>query len=179
MNKGTYTNLKGKSADFNYTDSITLSQKLSFATEYSGMVVSGALGYAYMLEEPIFNYCLVKYFTDITVFEKDSDFNLDMLEKFLTDNRQNIIVPILECINGSTIDALYKACDKAVEFRKVRFGDHHEEISDLLQAVKELVAKPDYMNELLIALTNAVNSFADHSDIDMGVVNKLADIIPV
>ena len=35
------------------------------------------------------------------------------------------------------------------------------------------------MNELLIAATNALNSFADKSDIDMSMVNKLADIIPI
>ena len=49
----------------------------------------------------------------------------------------------------------------------------------MLQVVREFVVKPDYLNELLIALTNAVNSFAEKSDIDMDMVNKLADIIPV
>ena len=35
------------------------------------------------------------------------------------------------------------------------------------------------MNELLQALTNAVNTFADRGDIDYEAVNKLADIIPI
>ena len=35
------------------------------------------------------------------------------------------------------------------------------------------------MNELLIAATNALNSFADKGDIDMNMVSKLADIIPI
>lgn len=74
---------------------------------------------------------------------------------------------------------LSKACDEAIEFRKAHFSDYKEEISDLLQVVREFVVKPDYLNELLIALTNAVNSFAEKSDIDMDMVNKLADIIPV
>ncbi len=76
---------------------------------------------------------------------------------------------------------LSKACGEAIEFRKVHFSDYKEEISDLLQVVREFVIKPDYLNELLIALTNAVNSFAKNGDIDMDMdmVNKLADIIPV
>ena len=39
--------------------------------------------------------------------------------------------------------------------------------------VREFVVKPDYMNELLQALTNAVNTFADRGDIDYETVNKL------
>jgi len=74
---------------------------------------------------------------------------------------------------------LWKACDEAIEFRKSHFSDYREEVSDLLQVVREFVVKPDYMNELLIAATNALNSFADKSDIDMSMVNKLADIIPI
>lgn len=35
------------------------------------------------------------------------------------------------------------------------------------------------MSELLVALTNAVNSFTDKGDIDMETVNKLVDIIPI
>lgn len=35
------------------------------------------------------------------------------------------------------------------------------------------------MNELLIAATNTLNTFADKGDIDMNMVSKLADIIPI
>lgn len=45
--------------------------------------------------------------------------------------------------------------------------------------VREFVVKPDYLNELLIALTNAVNSFAEKDDIDMDIVNKLVYVLPV
>ena len=61
----------------------------------------------------------------------------------------------------------------------MHYNDLKDEIEDLLQVVREFVVKPDYMNELLQALTNAVNTFADRGDIDYEAVIKLADIIPI
>lgn len=61
----------------------------------------------------------------------------------------------------------------------MHYNDLKDEIEDLLEVVREFVVKPDYTNELLQALTNAVNSFADRGDIDYEAVNKLVDIIPI
>ncbi|MCM1044462.1 MAG: hypothetical protein NC417_03030 [Candidatus Gastranaerophilales bacterium] len=179
MNKGTYRNFKGETVEFNYENELSLSQKANFVMEVAGMVVSGTIGYAYILKEAIFNYCLVKYFTDIVLFENDEDFSLDMIDAFMKDNRVMVIDVITKAMGEDLFNELSKACDEAIEFRKAHFSDYKEEISDLLQVVREFVVKPDYMNELLIALTNAVNSFAEKGDIDMDVVNKLADIVPL
>ena len=67
----------------------------------------------------------------------------------------------------------------AIEYRKLHYNDLKDEIETLLQVVREFVVKPDRMNELLEALTNAANAFADRGDIDMDAVNKLVDIIPI
>ena len=66
-NKGTYLNFNGESVGFNYASELSLSQKASFVMEVAGMIVSGEVGYAYILKEAIFNYCLIKYFTDIVL----------------------------------------------------------------------------------------------------------------
>lgn len=179
MNKGTYKNFNGETVEFNYENELSLSQKANFVMEVAGMIVSGTIGYAYILKEAIFNYCLVKYFTDIVLFESDEDFSLDMIDAFMKDNREMVIDTITKAMGEDAFNELSKACDEAIEFRKAHFSDYKEEISDLLQVVREFVVKPDYMNELLIALTNAANSFAEKGDIDMDVVNKLADIVPV
>ena len=121
----------------------------------------------------------MKYFTDIVLFENDEDFSLDMIDAFMKENRTTVIGTIKQAMGNDALDELSKACDEAIEFRKAHFSDYKEEISDLLQVVREFVVKPDYLNELLIALTNAVNSFADKGDIDMDVVNKLVDVLPV
>lgn len=179
MNKGTYKNFNGETVEFNYENELSLSQKANFVMEVAGMIVSGTIGYAYILKEAIFNYCLVKYFTDIALFENDEDFSLDMIDAFMKGNRETVIDTITKAMGEDAFNELSKACDEAIEFRKAHFSDYKEEISDLLQVVREFVVKPDYLNELLIALTNAVNSFADKGDIDMDVVNKLVDVLPV
>lgn len=179
MNKGTYKNFNGETVEFNYESELSLSQKANFVMEVAGMIVSGTIGYAYILKEAIFNYCLVKYFTDIVLFENDEDFSLDMIDAFMKENRINVIGTIQQAMGNDALDELSKACDEAIEFRKVHFSDYKEEISALLQVVREFVVKPDYLNELLIALTNAVNSFAEKGDIDMDVVNKLVDVLPI
>lgn len=179
MNKGTYKNFNGETVEFNYENELSLSQKANFVMEVAGMIVSGTIGYAYILKEAIFNYCLVKYFTDIVLFENDEDFSLDMIDAFMKGNRETVIDTITKAMGEDAFNELSKACDEAIEFRKTHFSDYKEEISDLLQVVREFVVKPDYLNELLIALTNAVNSFADKGDIDMDVVNKLVDVLPV
>lgn len=179
MNKGTYKNFNGETVEFNYEKELSLSQKANFVMEVAGMIVSGTIGYAYILKEIIFNYCLVKYFTDIVLFENDEDFSLDMIDAFMKENRTTVIGTIKQAMGNDALDELSKACDEAIEFRKAHFSDYKEEISDLLQVVREFVVKPDYLNELLIALTNAVNSFAEKGDIDMDVVNKLVDVLPV
>ena len=179
MNKGTYKNFNGEIVEFNYENELSLSQKANFVMEVAGMIVSGTIGYAYILKETIFNYCLVKYFTDIVLFENDEDFSLDMIDAFMKGNRETVIDTITKAMGEDASNELSKACDEAIEFRKAHFSDYKEEISDLLQVVREFVVKPDYLNELLIALTNAVNSFAEKGDIDMDVVNKLVDVLPV
>ncbi len=179
MNKGTYKNFNGETVEFNYESELSLSQKANFVMEVAGMIVSGTIGYAYILKKAIFNYCLVKYFTDIVLFENDEDFSLDMIDTFMKGNRETVIDVITKAMGEDAFNELSKACDEAIEFRKAHFSDYKEEISDLLQVVREFVVKPDYLNELLIALTNAVNSFADKGDIDMDVVNKLVDVLPV
>lgn len=179
MNKGTYQNFSGETVEFNYENELSLSQKANFVMEVAGMIVSGTIGYAYILKEAIFNYCLVKYFTDIVLFENDEDFSLDMIDAFMKENRTTVIGTIKQAMGNNALDELSKACNEAIEFRKAHFSDYKEEISDLLQVVREFVVKPDYLNELLVALTNAVNSFAEKGDIDMGTVNKLVDVLPV
>ena len=179
MNKGTYKNFNGETVEFNYESELSLSQKVNFVMEVAGMIVSSTIGYAYILKEAIFNYCLIKYFTDIVLFENDEDFSLDMIDAFMKANEETVIDTITKAMGEDVFNELSKACDEAIEFRKAHFSDYKEEISDLLQVVREFVVKPDYLNELLIALTNAVNSFADKGDIDMDVVNKLVDVLPV
>lgn len=179
MKKGTYVNFNGKQVEYSYESELTLSQKANFVMEVAGMVVSSTIGYAYVLKEAIFNYCLIKYFTDIVLFKTDEEFNLDMIDKFCHDNKETVLDVITKEMGKEQLDELILACDEAIEFRKVHFSDYRDEIADLLQVVREFVVKPDYMNELLSALTDVVNKFSENDTLDMSAVNKLVDIIPI
>ena len=171
-----YNDFDGKKVEYVLEKGLSLSQKMSFVVEVAGTVVSKEVGYASVLRQPMFEYCLITY---IVLFENDEAFSLDKVEKFIRDNKENVLEVIRENISQEEREQLDTACNEAIEYRKLHYNDLKDEIEDLLQVVREFVVKPDYMNELLQALTNAVNTFADRGDIDYEAVNKLADIIPI
>lgn len=175
----TYKNIKGELVEFNVNTGLTLSQKANFVIEMAGMVVSKELGYAYILKDYIFDYCLIKYFTDIVLFENEEVFNLDELEQFINDNQECVINTITKGMGEDLFNELSTGCTEAVEFRKAHFSDYREDIDDLLAVVREFVVKPDRMNDLIISATNALDNVAKQDKIDFSMVEKLADIVPI
>ena len=176
-NTGKYTNLEGKEQGFIYVTELTIGQKINFVVEVANMIVSKELGYIPLLKGIIFDYCLLKYFTDIEIFIDDNEFQIDLVEEFMNKNK-SVINDVKENIKSNTVyNELVDNCDKAIEFRKAHFSDYKEEISDLLQVVREFVVKPDRMNDVLEALANWLNSAAG-KEIDMNMVDKLIKIIP-
>lgn len=178
-NKKYYINLDGKKVEYILENDLTLSQKTSFVMEVAGMTVSSEVGYAYILKRPIFEYCLIKYFTNIVMFEDESAFSLDMIERFNKENKENVLDVIHDSMTDEEFSELERACDEAIEYRKLHHNDFREEIDLLLQVVREFVVKPDRMNDLLDALTSAINKFATADNIDIDTVNKLVNIIPI
>ena len=174
-----YINLEGKKTEYILEKSLSLSQKMSFVVEVAGTVVSKEVGYAYVLKQVIFNYCLITYYTNIVLFENGTEFSLDKVEKFVNDNKENVLDVIRDNVSDDEYTELKFACDEAIEYRKLHYNDLKDEIEDLLQVVREFVVKPDRMNELIDAMTYAVTKFADREDIDFDALNKFADIIPV
>lgn len=174
-----YNDFDGKKVEYVLEKGLSLSQKMSFVVEVAGTVVSKEVGYAQVLRQPMFEYCLITYYTNIVLFENGEEFSLDKVDKFIKDNKENVLNVIRENVSADERAELDDACNEAIEYRKLHYNDLKDEIEDLLQVVREFVVKPDYMNELLQALTNAVNTFADRGDIDYEAVNKLVDIIPI
>ena len=174
-----YNDFDGKKVEYVLEKGLSLSQRMSFVVEVAGTVVSKEVGYASVLRQPMFEYCLITYYTNIVLFENEEAFSLDKVEKFIRDNKENVLDVIRENVPQEERAELDTACNETIEYRKLHYNDLKDEIEDLLQVVREFVVKPDYMNELLQALTNAVNTFADRGDIDYETVNKLVDIIPI
>lgn len=172
-----FYNMNGEKLECKVVSELSLSQKTSFIMEVAGMVVSSTVGYATILRKPIFNYCLVKYYTDINIFEGD-EFSLDKLEIFIKDNTE-LLNDIIKSIPRDEYNELEHACDEAIDYRRHNYNGYSDEILELLQVVRELVLKPDRLDEFMESVTNAVNTFADRGDIDYEAVNKLVDIIPI
>ena len=176
MGKSFY-NMNGEKLECKVESELSLSQKTGFIMEVAGMVVSPTVGYATVLRKPIFNYCLVKYYTDINIFEGD-EFSLDKLEIFMKDNTE-LLNDIAKSIPRDEYNELEHACDEAIDYRKHNYNGYSDEISELLQVVRELVLKPDRLDEFMESVTNAVNSFANIDAIDKETLDKLVNVLPV
>lgn len=175
MEKSFY-NMNGEKLECKVVSELSLSQKTSFIMEVAGMVVSSTVGYATVLRKPIFDYCLVKYYTDISIFEGD-EFSLDKLEIFMKDNTE-LLNNIVESIPRDEYNELEHACDEAIDYRKHNYNGYSDEISELLQVVRELVLKPDRLDEFMESITNAVNSFANIDAMDKETLDKLVNVLP-
>ena len=159
MNNGKYVDVNGQEKSFTYGGVLPLSKQVNFIIEVAGMVVSDELGYMPILKNIYFNYCILKYYTDIVVFPDNNTFNLDVLDAFFRTN-ENLIDVIVDGIDKYEFMSLRDACDEAIEYRKVH------------------IDKTDRLDNLMEALAKFLN-VASEREIDMNVVNKLADIIPV
>lgn len=106
-----------------------------------------------LLKNIMYNYLLIKYYTDITVFDNEDNINIDEVEVFIK-------------ANGTLIDSINvhpdieDACKEALEYRINHYNN------------ESVVA------DFFTALTNAINKFADRDSIDFDTVNRLIDVLP-
>ena len=173
-----YLNIKtNENIEYTVKESIFMSEKVSFIKYVSEMVVSDELGYMPMLKDLFFDYAMLQYYTDIVVFENEEGFSIDILEQFIKVNK-DLILAIKNEVGMDEVNFLKTCCNDLIEFRCVHYGEHKNDIAELLDTVRELVVKPDYMSELLKAVTEWVNTSAG-KEIDLDMVTKLAEIVPM
>lgn len=173
-----YTDIKtNESKEFTVKKNIPLSKKVDFTKYVSEMVVSNELGYMLVLKDIFFDYAILQYYTDIQVFEDDSQFNLDELEAFLKRNHA-IIGTIKGEIGADEVNFMRNACNELIKFRRMHFGEYKSDIAELLETVRELVVKPDKLDTLLSAVTEWVQN-NPIKDLDVDVLTKFANVIPV
>lgn len=85
---------------------------------------------------------------------------------------------IVKSIPRDEYNELEHACDEAIDYRKHNYNGYSDEISELLQVVRELVLKPDRLDEFMESITNAVNSFANIDAMDKETLDKLVNVLP-
>ncbi len=132
--KGTYINLNGESAEFHFTDRLTVSQELGFIREMANRTVLEDIGLVRLIAGTIIDYCTVKYFTDIALFENEDDFDLDKVEQFSKDNDENVMQVIMAAVDDREYDALMYGWEEAAEFRKQKILYHTKVNSKTLQS---------------------------------------------
>ena len=172
-----YLDIKtNENKEFTVKKSILMSDKVSFIKYVSEMVVSDELGYMLILKDLFFDYAILQYYTNIVVFENEDDFGIDLLEQFIKANKDTIHA-IKNEVGTDEVHFLKTCCNELIKFRRMHFGEYKSDIGELLAMVRELVVKPDYMSELLNAVTEWVNTVAT-TEIDFDVLSKFADVIP-
>lgn len=173
-----YTDVKTKkNKEFIVQKDVSLNGEIDFLKYVSEMVVSNELGYMPILKDTFFDYAILQYYTNIAVFEENNQFSLDELEEFLKINK-NVIDSIKNEIGIEKVEYLNDCCDELIKFRCTHFDNYVSDIAELLDVVRELVVKPDYMDELLKAVTEWVNTTANEK-IDVNALTKFAEIIPM
>lgn len=152
MDKMYYIDFGGNGVEYTVKEDLKISEKVALVSEYAETVVSKELGYAPLLKNIMYNYLLIKYYTDITVFDNEDNINIDEVEVFIK-------------ANGTLIDSINvhpdieDACKEALEYRINHYNN------------ESVVA------DFFTALTNAINKFADRDSIDFDTVNRLIDVL--
>lgn len=105
--------------------------KIKLITEISNTVVSNELGYIPLLKDIYFEYCLLKYCSDIDLLPEE-DFTIENMVRFLFDNKAESDKVKSE-LGQQQYDELYENVTEAILFRKNNFGGHIQELlSELL-----------------------------------------------
>lgn len=161
--------------DYTLNINIPMSKKIEFINEVSGMTVSQELGYITLLEDMMYSYCLIKYCTDIEIFE--IGFNVDELEAFIKDN-QSIIDEVAAAVDSD--GALREACKQAVIFRR---DNHINAIDELLMSVTEWINKSlsqDIDLNLIQSLSGVVSGMKNMSapEVAKAIIESSDKIVP-
>lgn len=130
---GTY-NRNGESIPFEFSTSLSASNKLNFVNSVVKVVVDDD-DYNYVIENMIFDFYIVNYFTNIDVSEiTESPNNIDMIEDFL--NETNIVNIIkMNAVHG-IINELEKAVSLNIEYKT---GIHVNPISSSLSSLLDTI----------------------------------------
>lgn len=144
-----YTKSDGTKGTYTLKNKINLEEKALFITGVAGVVVSKDLGYVSLLDDTVFNYALIRYFTDIKIPEEQ---NLSQIEEFC-ENNKDVIERITETIGNETYNNLVDSCYKAIEYRKTAAYPLLEKINDVLEEIAKISASSDILNVLTSELS--------------------------
>ena len=139
---------------FEFTTDLSMSNKLSFINSVVDTVVIDNT-YNSIVRNLMFDYMLIKVFTDVDTEDIDTSANqIDAIEQFLEET--NIVDIVLANAKDGLIDELNKAIDLDIEYKT---GIH-----------------PNPLNEALSSLLSTIENKLDSLDMDsaMEMVSKFS-----
>ena len=141
---------------FKFTTNLSMFDKLQFVNSVVNTVISDE-NYNLIIRDLVFDYMLVKYFTDVNTEEIQNSVNkIDAIEQFLEET--NVVDIVKANMEIGLFDELNKAVDKSIEYKT---GIH-----------------PSPLNEALANLVNTLEKKVNEFDMSgaMEMVQKFAGI---
>nr|DAH97580.1 MAG TPA: hypothetical protein [Caudoviricetes sp.] len=159
---GTY-NRNGESVPFEFSTSLSASNKLNFVNSVVKVVVDDD-DYNYVIENMIFDFYIVNYFTNIDVSEiTESPNNIDMIEDFL--NETDIVNIIKMNAVPGIINELEKAVSLNIEYKTgIHINPISSSLSSLLDTIEQKVDSIDF--EEMMGIAGSIASISDELTAD-------------
>lgn len=146
----TYIN-NGEEIEFSYYANPSMSKKFSFVRSVVD-VVCGDDYYFPMIRNMIFDFYLIKFFSDIVVYSEDKD-SIDYVEEFLANNNAATIIKL--GMDSDVLQELYENVDKMIEYKT---GIHPSPIENVISKILDTLEQK-FANIDVDAMTGMANVF--------------------
>lgn len=141
----------GEEIEFSYYANPSMSKKFSFVRSVVD-VVCGDDYYFPMIRNMIFDFYLIKFFSDIVVYSEDKD-SIDYVEEFLANNNAATIIKL--GIDSDVLQELYENVDKMIEYKT---GIHPSPIENVISKILDTLEQK-FANIDVNAMTGMANVF--------------------
>lgn len=163
---GCYTRNE-KNIEFNFYTNLTMSEKLKFVNAVTNTVVDD--NYNYLIKDMIFDYMLVRFFTDVDVAEiNESPNSIDLIEDLL--NETNIVNIVKANVVDGLIDELNKAVNVNIEYRTgVKLNNISDSLSRLITTIENKVKDIDIdtMMEMASKISNLTGNITPEDIVEV------------
>ena len=146
---GVYTR-NGEDVPFNFYTSLSAYNKVRFVDSVVSAIVTDD-GYNYVIKDMLFDFWIVRFFTDVDVSEiAEAENNIDAIEDFFDEN--NIVDIVKINIVPGIIDELEKAVEFNIEYKTgIHINPISSSLSSLLDTIEGKVENIDFDSMMDIA----------------------------
>ena len=141
----------GEEIEFSYYANPSMSKKFSFVRSVVD-VVCGDDYYFPMIRNMIFDFYLIKFFSDIVVYSEDKD-SIDYVEEFLSNNNAATIIKL--GMDSDVLQELYENVDKMIEYKT---GIHPSPIENVISKILDTLEQK-FASIDVDAMTGMANVF--------------------